>query len=132
MGGEDKCYLPRCKNDKTTAIPGDIYTAGCLCAATELFTSSDPTDLLVVPAVALAGIAAGGPMPTCLTDGASKVDTCICGTDQVCKKGESCDATAAGLCDGEVSDPLLAAYKSFGLYANAMPANLTEASKFAI
>jgi len=125
---EDKCYLPRCKNDKTTKIPGDIYTAGCICGGNDLFASSDPKYIINTVAIATVDNTI---IDDCVGTGKQTVDKCICGTS-VCTKSQVC-VTADNTCDGEVpADQTLASYKALGLYIHAMPANLTDASKFGI
>lgn len=124
---EDKCYLPRCKNDKANSIP-DIYTAGCVCGGNDLFVSSDPK--YIINTVATDPVDATI-IEACVGTGKQTVDKCSCGTS-VCTKGQVCE-DATDKCDGEVpTDETLASYKALGLYVHAMPANLTDASKFGI
>lgn len=124
---EDKCYLPRCKIDKDAKIPGDIYTAGCICGGNDLFVSSDPK--YIINTVAAAAVTTE--IPDCHATDKSEVDKCLCGTS-VCKKGQVCTDSGTNLCDGEETADQKGDYKLCGLYIHAMPANLTDASKFAI
>jgi len=120
--GQDKCYLPRCKNDKTIAIPGDIYTAGCFCGPSSLFTTSDPK--YIINTATIEEPATVATVPACLKDlQGSLIDICSCG-DQVCTKGQVCDE-AKKTCDGQANDPLTD-YKALGLYIHAMPFNFTN------
>lgn len=129
---EDKCYLPRCKNDKATKIPGAIYTAGCLCGGNDLFASSDPKYIINTVAPA-GGTLDNTIIADCHATAKSEVDKCLCGTVSVCTKGQVCTDTTTGACDGDVpTDQAVADYKVLGLYIHAMPANLTDASKFAV
>merc|ERR1712146_255244 len=134
MGGavgknEDKCYLPRCKNDADAQI-FDAYTAGCICGGDDLFASSDPKYIINTKASAALDNTV---IDDCHATAKSEVDKCLCGTVSVCTKGQVCTDKATGECDGEVpADEAVANYKVLGLYIHAMPANLTDASKFAI
>lgn len=125
---EDKCYLPRCKNDADAAIPGEIYTAGCICGGNDLFASSDPKYIInTKPAAALDNTI----IEDCHATAKSEVDKCLCGTS-ICAKGQVCTDSTNNLCDGEETADQVGDFKVLGLYIHAMPANLTDASKFAI
>merc|ERR1712139_745875 len=118
--GDDKCYLPRCVNDKTKDI-FDTYTAGCFCAKNELFTSSAPN--AAMPFVV-------GVLDKC-EDGKIAKAMCECGATAVCKAGQEC-AKAADTCDGKTPTVPAVAEVVSALYVHAMPANLTDAKKFEI
>lgn len=132
-GATGQCYLPRCPPTGTNI---DIaYTAGCFCAHSSVFTSSDKAAAFV-----------SFPLPTkkCVVDAVATED-CQCGDATLvlgnapypnyCYKGQTCSHTGThvtadtGSCDGvKTHYPQEYAYAVPSISSNAF----MDATKFAI